>query len=88
MIPKYLAISLILCVRSVLSHESGHGNYGVKGGPQGIKSYGGYSNSPSSSSFIHSPTYHQQLQQTPFYQPYGWNFNQQPQRTYGKIILS
>jgi hypothetical protein len=62
-------------------------DYGVKGrGNQGIKSYSGVfqDSGASQNSEVHR-SYQQMNQQVPtFYQPVGWNYNNQNQRTYGK----
>lgn len=64
-------------------------DYGARGGNQGIKSYGGvFQDTNTGQNSGDRQTYQQLNSQAPmFYQPVGWNLNNQPQRTYGKKLL-
>lgn len=86
---KYFEILLIFCVLVCLSQAHEHEVKGGRSGQQqGIKSYSGIFQDPNQNQNV--PLYHsyqQMNQQVPmFYQPFGWNYNSQPQRTYGKLI--
>lgn len=83
---KVFEILLIFCVHVCLSRAHEHEVKGGRSGQQqGIKSYSGIFQDPNQNAQLY-PSYQQMNQQVPmFYQPFGWNYNSQPQRTYGKL---